>query len=338
VPDQRVRLPLRTELATCYTVFALAMPGLSDLNLRVLDDAGVEVASDDTANADASVQLCADRAADFAVEVHAKAGGGHARVAFFSGGQAAVGGESGLWLGERTLGRRAEADVDEAAAEEVAVAARAGWRAHERAEGALGSGGAVSRRVSLPGQRCTLLLATGGRGIGRLALRVVDHEGRTLIERDARSASASARLCPEAAADVSVQLVARRGEGRFVLTHLTKEVPADLEEASPVARGALLEAHERASDAGLRLAASELLTGKREDLRVGAGAGCVRFVGVATGDGGRVELSLHRGRDLVAREQGPSATVSSCDPRSELRLTVSPLAGDGRTRVMRFVP
>jgi len=336
VPDQRVRLPLRTELGACYTVIALGMPGLSDLNLRILSDAGDELAVDDTPSRDASVQLCTDRAADFSVELHAAGGRGQARVAFFKGDQARVGGDSGLWLGERREGRRVRRDVGEATSSAIARAEQNGWRVGGRSEGGLVSGGAASERLALPAGRCSRILATGGRGLGRLLLRIVDERGRTLVERGGAAASATATICPETSVDVTAQVVSRRGEGRFTLTHLTKAPPTDLDGGSAVARGAVVGALERADADGYALERREVLRGAQAGVSVGTDAGCLRVVAVARGEGGGVVATLRRGGELVSRNLGPSAQVVSCDPPAELQLTIDPIDGDGSIEILRF--
>ncbi len=336
VPDQRVRLPLRAELGTCYTVLALGMPGLDDLNLRVLADDGEELARDVSPSRDASVQLCAPRAGDFAVEVHAAGGQGQARVAFFSGEQARVGGESGLWLGERGRGRRAAQRVEEATAERVAEATQNGWRRGATVDGALSSGEAQRHRVSLAGGRCSLLLATGGRGIGRLFIRVVDAEGRTLVERGGDSSWTTARVCAERAMEVNVEIVSRRGEGRFTLTQLTKAPPAEVEGLAPVTGGALLDALEEARGAGYELADRSTTTAPLRSAAVFRGSGCHRVDAIARGAGGRVAVSLRRGSAVISHQVGAHATVESCEPGSELRLFAEPIEGDGAALLLRF--
>jgi hypothetical protein len=336
VPEQRVRLPLRTEMGTCYTVMALGMPGLDDLNLRVLSDDGQELARDVSPSRDASVQLCAQRAADFAVEVHAAGGQGQARVAFFSGEQSRVGGESGLWLGERQSGRRAEGPVEDATDALVAVATRRGWRRGTSVVGALRSGGAVRRQIALPGGRCSLVLATGGRGIGRLLLRVVDRDGHTLVERGGDSSWAAARVCSDRPMEVNAEIVSRRGEGRFSLTQLTKSPPPDVAGLDAVAGGAVLDALEEAEAAGFTLSDRVTASEPVRSAAVFEGTGCHRVDAVARGRGGRVSLSLRRGSAVVSRQTGPRATVESCEPGSELRLYVEPIEGDGAAEVLRF--
>ncbi|MBW2461519.1 MAG: hypothetical protein JRH11_07720 [Deltaproteobacteria bacterium] len=332
--DQRVRVPLGVELGRCYTIIALSGPGLADVDLRILDDAGAEVVIDVSPSADASVQLCSARTASFAAEVHSAIGRGEAQVAIFSAAEARVGGSSGLWLGERQEGRRTGRDVEDVRRASAAVATAAGWRELTRVAGDLRSGGASMNRLTLPAGRCSLIVADGGRGIGRLVLRVTDRAGHTLAERGGARSSARARLCPDAPTDVSVSLISRRGEGRFTLTHFAKEVPAELAAVAERARGTLLDAVEDASTDAYRLV-ERVTVGAGPVPALGDGTACVRWVAVAHDGQSPVTLTLRRGEDPIDQGAGPLATVGSCAPRTELRLHAAG-GGEAPIEVMRF--
>ncbi|RLB55951.1 MAG: hypothetical protein DRJ42_04805 [Deltaproteobacteria bacterium] len=332
--DQRVRVPLGIETGRCYTIIALSGPGLPNVDLRVLDDAGENVVVDVSPSGDASVQLCATRTADYAAEVHAVIGRGEAQVAIFSAAEARVGGSSGLWLGERQDGRRTDRDVEEVRRASADAATAAGWRELTRVAGELRSGGASLNRLTLPAGRCSLIVADGGRGLGRLVLRVTDRAGHTLTERGGARSSARARLCPDAPIDVSVSLISRRGEGRFALTHFAKEVPAELEAVAEGARGSFLDAVEDASVDAYRLVERRAVAAGPVP-SIGEGSACVRWAAVAHDGQSPVTLTLYRGEDTIDQGAGILATVASCAPRTELRLRVAG-GGSGRIEVMRF--
>ena len=246
--DQRVRLPLAVERAHCYTVAAFSMQGLDDVNLRILDELDRELAADASASSDASAQLCVDRDAVLAVEVHASRGEGEARVAFFEAGDASAGGPSGLWLGDRASSRIAIAPLEDAVRADLDAARARGWRSTQRrGEGTLTAGEAVVRSVRLD-RGCTLLIASGGRGIGKLALRVSSSDGTVLAEPPAEGSSVDARVCLDERTEASVLVVARRGSGEWALHVLSGHSAAGLPDDAPArVRGGILRAIEDSS-------------------------------------------------------------------------------------------
>ena len=165
---------------------------------------------------------------------------------------------------------------------------------------------------------------------------MVDGDGRAVVEHGGDEATAAARICVRQAAEVHVEIVSRRGEGRYQLTQLTKAPPSDVAGLGDGAQGAVLDALEEADGAGYALVDRSTTEAPLRSASVFTGTGCHRVDAVARGDGGRVALSLRRGSAVVARHVGPRATVESCEPGSELRLFVEPIAGDGAAEVLRF--
>jgi hypothetical protein len=319
---QRVRVPLHTEPARCYTVVSLAGPNVRDLNLLVVDELGVEVARDVSSSKDATVQLCADREADFAAEVHAAGGAGEARVAIFAGAEREVGSTSGLWLGERSAGARSPLPLEDAVRADLDGARAVGWADPRRtAAGSLVGGQAVAHALALAANRCTLLVATGGRGVGRLHLRVVDENGRALAVRGGHAPSATARVCTEESTRVSAQVVARRGEGDYALHVLEKPLETDLSDVSAEDRGAVLDAIDDAGARGFTLRSRERQSGAVREAPVDTTSGCALVTAVAPR--GVVVLRVTRHGSLVASREGPSPSSLVCPGEGRARATVS---------------
>lgn len=316
-PDQRVRLPLEVERGHCYTVAALSVPGLEDVDVRVLDELDRELATDDAASADAVAQLCTDRDAHLAVEVHAAAGRGEARVAFFEAGDASVGGTSGLWLGERTDTRVARATLDGTVEAELRAARALGWRSPaQRGGGRLVAGEAVEHPVRIAGGGCTRIVASGGRGIGKLRLRVVSESGEVLADPPPDGPSAVATVCPDVTVAARAQVTARRGTGGYRLHVLRGSPPPDLPDGVPAAvRGGLVEA--------LELARGEGWTLRRRPQAVRLeGEGAARVPVPPAADGCSlvsvvasepVTSELVRDGNLEARASGRARVLTVCD-------------------------
>ncbi len=308
---QRVRVPLPTQPSRCYTVVGLAGPGIANLDLVVLDELGAELVSDTSESSDAQVQICADRQADYAAELVAARGGGEARIAIFAGDERDVGAESGLWLGERRANTRSPVPLDDAVRANLDGARAAGWAEPRRAAGgSLLGGQAIAHEVSLPANRCSLVIATGGRGMGRLLLRVVDEAGREVARRGGAAPSASASLCNERSARVSAELVARRGQGDYALYVLEKPIDAGLAEVPTQDRGPILDAIEDARADGLSLVGREAHDASAHDVSVRDDGGCTRVTVVAPR--GAVSLRLVRDGVLVAEREGTAPSATTC--------------------------
>lgn len=250
--SRRMRVALPVEAGHCYTAGSFAREGLAEVDLRVLDDEGGEVARDETAGADASVQFCADRPGQYAAELVSREGLGVATLLLFRAQAAVVGGPSALWLGERPVARASLVPLEQAVAELGARAARDGYRsARTLRVGRLMPGEAVAEAAMLPAKRCARVVAAGGQGVRLLALRALDPQGQTISSAQGDARSTYLHLCSEERMPVRLQLHALAGSGRFALTW--HEAPLDAVppvEASDALRARLLQAEQLAGDAG----------------------------------------------------------------------------------------
>ena len=95
--------PLAVEPGECYTAAGFALDGLTDVNLRVLDDEGSEVARDASQRKTPSAQFCAERHAEYAAELHGAQRRRQRALAVVPGRRGIDRRQSGLWLGERPL-------------------------------------------------------------------------------------------------------------------------------------------------------------------------------------------------------------------------------------------
>lgn len=326
VSGQAVRVPLSVRGARCYTVAGFPAGGVANVDLRVLDDLGNEVARDVARTPDASVQFCVEQDADWSVEVRSVAGAGAARVAFYEAPVATVGGSSGLWLGERTSASRWSDPLARAVATALEQARATGWPApREVTHGRLLQGEAVAHELTLASGRCSLVVVTGGRGLGQLAVRVVDPQGRTLARREESSQSVAARVCTASALRVRVEVVARRGAGDWALHTSTRSLPAAESGLDALSQGAVLDAEDDATRAGWSaLAGSTRPVGERSqtiapsadagDVQIARGE-CLRVALVAGSVDASLELKLvGEGGRPIASAAGRVAEVQHCAP------------------------
>lgn len=345
--DQRLRVPLAVQESHCYTVAAFAGQGVEDVDARVLDEEGAEVARDVSATADSTAQFCTEHEGDYAVELHAARGDGSVRVLFFEASSPGVGGSAGLWLGIRRETQAAARSLDEALADDLAAAQATGWgRPARRASGRLIPAEAVEHDLRLEARRCNLVTVTGGRGIGRLAMRVVDDRGALLAERRGGGSSVSARVCTEAARAARVQIIAQNGSGEYAVHTFTKPLPAAIPaQATEHDRGMLLDALEEETRAGFRLDGTIELVDlpERDPARVAVAVpqqGCARVHVVAHGNGGTIGAELRRGDRVASRQGGSHLAFRACrrnGGREEASVALRRQGGTAKAFVLRFV-
>ena len=96
----------RLEPGQCYTVVGLGSSGVSNLDVVITDEAGTDIAHDETQDGSAAVQFCPPYAATYRVSVRMQRGGGDYMVTSWSGMPtgAAYGTptrKDSVWLGAR---------------------------------------------------------------------------------------------------------------------------------------------------------------------------------------------------------------------------------------------
>ncbi len=249
---QRMRVPLLVEAGQCYTAGSFAFAGLDDLNLRVLDDEGGEVARDGSPGGDASAQFCAERPGQYAAELQSVTGQGSAMLLLFHAPASVVGGAHGLWLGERPLARASLVPLEQAVAEIDARAARDGYRSGRTLRiGRLMPGEAVAESATLPAKRCARIVAAGGQGVRLLALRALDATGHTLAAAQGDAQTTYLHVCTSEALPLQLQLYALAGSGRFALSwHEAPLAAVPPPEAADSLRARLQQAEQLADEAG----------------------------------------------------------------------------------------
>ncbi len=209
--DQKVLLPLVAKQARCYTVAAFRGGEVEDLNLSVFGPNGAVIAYDFSQASEAAAQFCVKRSGDHAIEIHAKRGQGAAEVAVFQAPDTAIGGERGLWLGSRGNPARAQAPLQSNMQTALASAEADGWREQRlRARGRLVQAESVAHQISLEAG-CTLLVASGGRGIGSFRIRL---PGRDVDESE--GPVSRVEICASGSRQVQLQLTAN-GAGEYSL-------------------------------------------------------------------------------------------------------------------------
>jgi len=220
--SQSVRVSFPVEVARCYTVGAFVMEGVEDVNLRVIDEEGHDVAFDGTASRDAATQFCTDRAAEFNAELIAAQGQGAVVVAVYSVAQAELGGDGGLWLGQRSSEQLSRRPLSESLRVDAVAAAEGGYSAPTvRARGRLVVGEAVAHTITLKSAACTRIAVSGGEGTGTLRLELPDTapDAATTVSRHSDS---QLDVCTPAAAEVRAIVISRRGYGDYAVSTATK--------------------------------------------------------------------------------------------------------------------
>ncbi|MDD9945970.1 MAG: hypothetical protein OXU20_33305 [Myxococcales bacterium] len=220
---QRMRVALVVDAGHCYAVAAFGRDGLSDIDLRILDERGEEVAGDRAPLGHAQVQFCARSGAQYAAEAHAVAGAGPATLLVFHGAAHRIMGHAGLWQGQAEASKRTRrAPLSEAVAKVESEAAAAGYgRLITRLDGFLQFGEVAEREITLRGQRCYRLVATSDAGLYQLAFKLrrarLDQAGPSTPNPPQPAASA-ADLCVGGTETVRARLVAEQGSGSYALT------------------------------------------------------------------------------------------------------------------------
>lgn len=334
--DQRIRVPLAAENAQCYTVAGFVAGGLQDLDVRVLDEEGREVTRDIGPVTNPAVQFCAERDGDYSVELHAVRGAGDGRVVVLVSPESVTGGSSGLWLGARQETLVSRVPLDEATRNDATTARAAGYGRPARiATGHVVPGEAVAHAVRLGARRCSLVIATGGPGLGRWMLRLVTPDGALLAERVSHGASIDARVCSERRANAELQLVTRSGSGPYTVQVASKSFPRNMpSQATPAEYGALLDALESATADGWTFRALSssttdtsargstgatahyvsLPSGQRVRLDLPSELrSCMRLAFIAAG-GGAIDVSLRRGNRSLTREGERKGDLHLCAP------------------------
>jgi hypothetical protein len=227
-----VRMAVNVAAGECYTLAAEGGEGVAELGLRLVDADGGELAlglgEAQPGRAQlASLQYCADRRAELALEVVARRGHGLARVARFRAAQALVGGVRALWLGEPSPSEQAwtpKLDKNGAPSKDDATARSA-------AEAKV----PLNRHLKpTPGERVPLrqgqLIDLAPRaaiasceqwqlelepGLSRATLRVEDAHGELLGEVDSEHMNACVAICAGGVRRASV--IGRTGFGAVTL-------------------------------------------------------------------------------------------------------------------------
>ena len=335
--DQRVRVPLPVERSHCYSVAAISGPGIGGLEVRVLDELGAPVAQ--SAEPSGVIQLCVDRDGDLSVDVSAARGEGTVRVVFFGTTVERAGGRNSLWLGERSEEVRRERPLTESLGA-LSVRLRAsGWgQARRRARGTLGPGEARAEEIGLQAGVCSRLFVVGGRGMGAIALRLVDMEGRLLGERQGQGGEVAVTVCPEGALRVVAQMVSRHGSGAWALMQSTRAAPPWLGSEVPWDdRGPLMDAVDSAAGPALepvaRAAPIErvaLAQDAETALDLPDADGCLAVRLVASGRDRTLQASVSRDGRVEALRSGRRVDLVVCG-RGPERPEVQ-VKGVGQTR------
>lgn len=350
VREQRMRVAVGVEPGQCYTAAGFALQGVQNVDLRVLDDEGAEVARDESGEEDASTQFCATRKAEFAAEIYGARDAGTALLLLFRADAARLGGQSGLWLGERPLTPASTTSLGDALVEVTRRATQDGFKALGASlQGRLAPGEAISHTVALSPKRCARIQAVGGPGVRRLELVAKDAAGQTLASAEGMAESTYVHVCGAAAREVELQLRAAEGAGQFALAlyqaSLAAVTPVGADERTSAA---LQQALRQSHDAGyqvhddFRAGPQQLALRSAEPklLPIRGAAHCLRAYVISRDPSVRASL-LVAGKRIEEQVVLPGAPVRFCAPDASaerpVELQVSTAAAETDAFVMVLV-
>jgi hypothetical protein len=350
VKEQRMRVAVGVESGQCYTAAGFALQGVQNVDLRVLDDEGAEVARDESGEEDASAQFCATRKAEFAAEIYGARETGTALLLLFHADAARLGGQSGLWLGERPLTAASTTPLSDALIEVTRRATQDGFKALGASlQGRLAPGEAISHTVALSPKRCARIQAVGGPGVRRLELVAKDAAGQTLAAAEGMAESTYVHVCGTAAREVELQLRASEGAGQFALAlyqaSLAAVTPAgadertsaDLQQALRQSHDAGYEVHDDFRGGPQQLA---LCSAGPKLLPIRGAAHCLRAYVISRDPSVRASL-LVAGKRTEEAAVLPGVPVRFCAPDASaehpVELQVSTAAAETDAYVMVLV-
>ncbi|MDH5674981.1 MAG: hypothetical protein OEZ06_22825 [Myxococcales bacterium] len=318
--EQSVRISLRVEPGACYTAAAFGLEGLDHIQLRVVDDEGIEVARDEAPSDEVAAQFCADRRAEYAAEVRGQKGQGSTVFQVFRADTAVLGGVSGLWLGERPLTRAALHTLDEARAAVKAEATRDGFRrVREIEEGRITAGEVRRIPVEMPRGRCSRLHVVGGQGVRMLTVSARDADGIDVGQSSGDSLTTYLHVCSSDGRGLTLTLSSEGGGGRFaVVSHEAQLASIPPNRAEGAVRASYLQAVRRARDAGYRPHGAfekgprKVALGKSDPHTVLFGAEsarCIRAYAISAGPNVKTELRV---KDEVVASGGDGKPARYC--------------------------
>jgi hypothetical protein len=224
--SQSVRVAVPVAVAHCYTVAAFAIEGVEDVNVRVIDENGHDVAFDSTASRDSATQFCTDRDAQFSAELVAAQGQGAVVVAVYAVAQVELGGDGGLWLGERSSELLSRRPLSETLHADATAAVEAGYTVPAvHARGRLVIGEAVEHAITLKPASCTRIAVNGGEGAGVLRLELAELAA-DLAPTVSRHGDSQLDVCTPTAREVRAIVISRRGYGDYAVSTATKAIAA----------------------------------------------------------------------------------------------------------------
>lgn len=292
VTGQAVRLAVPVEPHNCVTVGAFATGALTDVDLRLLDEEGREVARAVSTARDAVAQACADRRAEWTAEVAAAHGEGRARVQILTGTETQTGTAAALWLGDRAAARPATGPP---AAPPVGALLGV--------SGTLLAGETVAHAVTPPRDGCVRIVASPGRGIVGMGLAV---RGIAAADPPGGGEPTTLHVCGAGGSAIEVVVSARGGGGAYTLAVDTVDPPA----VAPPLRTAVLDADASARAAGFERRALGP-AGLASPVAVPAGR-CARIVRIAPGDSAAARVALVEGTQVIAEDVGIHPRASAC--------------------------
>jgi hypothetical protein len=210
-PAARVAFPVHIAAGECAMFVALATSSMADLDASLYSAEGAALIEDDSTGSRPTLTFCASAAqpVDAYFTLHAYQGAGAFVAAQFS----------------RAL--RADDDLRTASSEQgTSALGELAQTLHDRGfEDAaprvslpLGDARPVRMAVNVAAGECYTLAAEGGEGLAELGLRLVDADGGELAlglgeAQAGRAQLAALQYCADERAELSLEVVARRGHG-----------------------------------------------------------------------------------------------------------------------------
>lgn len=321
-----MQVPLAVTPDRCYTLVALGVGDVTDLDVQVRDVDGEVMARDVRSARDAQVQFCPRSAATLAVEVRAS-GAGDAVLQAFAADAASVGGANTLWLGERAPWSEGAASLSRMREVFARRLQEAGFRlAAAQPEARPWAPGEVKEQaVTVDAGRCLAVAVLGGSGLARVSADLYDRDGNRVASGVGQGPWSTVVRCATARESLTLRSAAEvgAGDGAMVLAELAAP-PAWAGDAD---RGAV------ALTLASLLAAPDgwTVSGAPERVRLGGGAlrpraverpsgRCVRVAAVSAHGAVSLQMRGPRGDAWATRTGDGAVALERCgDPVERVR-------------------
>jgi len=218
--QQRLRVGLDVRAGTCYALAAFAHAGLADLNLRVFDGNGREVAADSAPTQHARVHFCARGLGAFSAEAHASEGTGKVTLAVYAAPARVALADGGMWFGKSSESVGEVEPPPHVLAKATRHAREAGYGRREGSfDDRLAVGEVREHALRIDSGRCLHIVFAPEHSLSSVELEVIRGAGeRRRWQVGSADPTAPLEMCTAGAEALRLRVSARRGTGDYTLS------------------------------------------------------------------------------------------------------------------------